>query len=156
MQWKQCRTCEQDFTGDMQLGLAEAHWEVVRGLAAEEAERLFAMGELARALQDCLGDYEAALPLLEECLAVTRRMVGDQHPNTLATIGNLADLHRAMGHLEQALALGTEALAVAEQGRIKRARRLVLRAVCLLELRGPGGKTVGAHAGGTTSLGGAE
>jgi hypothetical protein len=112
LQWQQCRTCEQSFTGDMQLGLAEAHWEMVQGLPAEDWERHDAMNGLALALQQCSHDYEAALPLLEECLAVARRVVGDEHPDTLAAISNLANLHREMGHLEQALTLGSETLAV--------------------------------------------
>jgi tetratricopeptide (TPR) repeat protein len=119
LQWQDCRTCEQSFTGDMQLGLAQAHWEILvqaaglgDGLPVEDWERLSAMNRLAGALQDCSRDYEAALPLLEECLVVARRVGGDEHPNTLTSIGNLADLHREMGDLEQALALGTEALAV--------------------------------------------
>jgi hypothetical protein len=112
LQCKQCRTCGQSFTGDMRLGLAQAHWEMVQGLPAEAVERRQAMNRLALALQLCSGDHEAARPLLEECLAVARRVGGDEHPNTLAAITNLASLHQVMGHLEQALALGTEALAV--------------------------------------------
>jgi tetratricopeptide (TPR) repeat protein len=111
LQWWQCQTCKQDFSGDMQLGLAEAHWETVRALPAEDRARRFAMTLLATALHSCSHNYEAALPLLEECLALNRRVDGDEHRNTLTAIGNLAELHRAMGHLEQALALGTEALA---------------------------------------------
>jgi hypothetical protein len=117
LQWKQCRTCEQRFTGDMRLGLAEAHWDIVQGLPADDADRHFAMSALAGALQQCSHDSEAALPLLEECLAVARRVGGDEHPATLAAIANLAQMHREMGHLEQALALGTEALAVLRRTR---------------------------------------
>jgi tetratricopeptide (TPR) repeat protein len=111
LQWWQCQTCEQDFTGDVQLGLAEARWEIVHGLPAEDGERRDAMNQLALALKNCSHEYEAALPLVEECLAVERRVGGDEDPNTLTAIGTLASLHRDMGHLEQALALGTEALA---------------------------------------------
>ena len=38
LQWEQCWTCEQRFTRDMQLGLAQAHWEIVQGLTAEDME----------------------------------------------------------------------------------------------------------------------
>jgi hypothetical protein len=110
--WRTCSTCKQYFTGDVQLGLAEAHWEIVRGLPAEHQDRLFAMGELARARQECSCDYEAALPLFEECLAVERRVRGDEHQSTLTTIASLANLHQVMGNLKQALALGTEGLAI--------------------------------------------
>jgi tetratricopeptide (TPR) repeat protein len=96
----------------MQLGLAQAHWEMVRGLPAETEERRVAMDRLATALQVCSRDYEGALPLFEECVAVDRCVCGDEHPDTLAAIANLAALHHEMGHLEQALALGTEVVAV--------------------------------------------
>ncbi len=48
--WRQWRTCEQDFTGAMEIGLAEAWWSRVAGLAAESLERLAAEANLAKAL----------------------------------------------------------------------------------------------------------
>ena len=43
--WSQCPTCKQDYTGELQLGLARARWELVRGRAVEDGERRDAMGE---------------------------------------------------------------------------------------------------------------
>jgi hypothetical protein len=108
--WQQCSTCKQDYTGELQLGLARAHWELVRGRAAEDAERRDAAVDLAAALQDAC-DFDGALPLFEETLAVERRISGDDHPNTLGCISNLANVHSSMDNHGLALPLYTEALA---------------------------------------------
>jgi tetratricopeptide (TPR) repeat protein len=108
--WYQCPTCKQDYTGELQLGLARARWELVRGRVAEDGERREAADDLARALQDA-GEFDGALPLYEEVLAVERRINGDDHPNTLTSISNLANLHSGMGTHDLALLLHTVALA---------------------------------------------
>jgi tetratricopeptide (TPR) repeat protein len=107
--WWQCPTCTQDYTGELQLGLARARWELVHGRAAEDVERREAARDLAMALQDA-HDFDGALPLFEEALAVERRINGDDHPNTLSCIGNLAALHSFMGNHDLALPLYTEVL----------------------------------------------
>ena len=48
--WWQCQTCEQTFTGAMQIGLAEAWRSRVAGQPAENVERLDAESLLANAL----------------------------------------------------------------------------------------------------------
>jgi tetratricopeptide (TPR) repeat protein len=108
--WYECPTCKQEYTGELQLGLARARWELVRGRAAEDAERREAADNLARALHDA-GDFEGALPLFEEVLAVERRINGDDHPATLDCINNLAPLHSDMGNHDLALSMYSEALA---------------------------------------------
>ena len=108
--WWQCPTCKQDYMGELQLGLARARWELVRARAVEDVERREAVDDLARALQDA-DDFEGALPLSVEALAVERRINGDNHPYTLGCISNLATLHVAMSNHELALPLHTETLA---------------------------------------------
>jgi tetratricopeptide (TPR) repeat protein len=108
--WWQCPTCKQDYMGELQLGLARARWELVRGREVEDAERCLASLELATAQQE-VGDFDGALPLFEEVLAVERRMRGDNHPHTLDVINNLATLHSAMGNHDLALPQYTEELA---------------------------------------------
>jgi tetratricopeptide (TPR) repeat protein len=108
--WSHCPTCKQVYTGEAKLGLARAHWELVRARPVEDQEWLQAGRQLAGALRD-EGDFEAALPLYEQGLAVQRRTSGDEDNKTLATMNNLALLHRAMGNPALALPLATEVLA---------------------------------------------
>jgi hypothetical protein len=108
--WWQCPTCKQDYTGELQLELARGRWELVRGRAVENGERCYAADDLAIALQ-VAGDFEGARPHVEEVLAVGRRMRGDEDPDTLSSIGNLASLHSDLGNHDLALPLHTEALA---------------------------------------------
>ena len=63
--WTSCPTCLQDFTGDMEIGLAKARWERVRARAPEDPERLFVANNLAVTLQECADDHQGALLLLE-------------------------------------------------------------------------------------------
>jgi tetratricopeptide (TPR) repeat protein len=108
--WWQCPTCKQDYTGELQLGLARARWELVRGRAAEDVEWCHAAIDLATALWDAR-DFDGALPLFEEVLAVARRFNGDDHSDMLTSISNLASLHSSMDNHDLALPLYTEALA---------------------------------------------
>jgi tetratricopeptide (TPR) repeat protein len=108
--WWQCPTCKQDYTGELELGLARAQWELVRGEGLDDHDRYRAANNFAVALHTAR-DYGGALPLFEEALAVQRRNEGDDHPNTLSSISNLATLHCVMGICDLALSLHTEALA---------------------------------------------
>lgn len=92
--WSTCPTCTQDFTGALQLGLAQASWELWRGKGVEDGRRLEAADRLAGALQTVAHDYPAALRLYEEVLAISRRVDGDDDSNTLISINNLAGLHQ--------------------------------------------------------------
>jgi tetratricopeptide (TPR) repeat protein/tRNA A-37 threonylcarbamoyl transferase component Bud32 len=56
------------------------------------------LAELYRAL----GLYDAALPLDEQALATRRRVLGDEHPDTLLSINNLGMLLEAQGKLPEA------------------------------------------------------
>jgi tetratricopeptide (TPR) repeat protein len=69
---------------------------------------------LARLLKDC-GRLSEAEPLLREQVEVRRRVVGDAHPNTLASISNLGQLLQARGDLDGAEPLLREALAVSRR-----------------------------------------
>jgi hypothetical protein len=101
--WWQCPTCKQDYTGELQLGLARARWELVRNRAGvEDGERRTAANDLAMALQHA-GDFEDALPLFEDALAMARCTNGDDHPDTLSCINNVAALHNYMGNHHLAL-----------------------------------------------------
>ncbi|WP_244940684.1 tetratricopeptide repeat protein [Actinoplanes teichomyceticus] len=50
-------------------------------------------------------------PLYEQALAGCRRVLGDDHPDTLASVNNLAGTFRAVGDLARAVLLFEQALA---------------------------------------------
>ena len=88
--WRQCQTCKQDFTGAMQIGLAEERWSRVRDQAEASAERLDAACVLANSLL-AQAKYAEAEQFQRELHAVEMRVLGAEHPDTLATAGNLAE-----------------------------------------------------------------
>jgi hypothetical protein len=92
--WFECATCGQDFTGAMQLGLAEAWWSKARRLPKKDEERLAAANNLAIALH-LHAKYPEAEKMLREVLAVQMRTIDREHENTLATKVNLA---RSLAH----------------------------------------------------------
>lgn len=109
--WTTCPTCTQEFTGEVDVGLARARWALVRERPAEDAERCFVAMNLAVTLKESAGDNAGALRLMEEVLAVRRRTLGDEDPATLDSITNLALQHTEMGHYSEALPLSEEAAA---------------------------------------------
>ena len=56
--------------------------------------------------------YEQASPLLHEVLNVGRRVLGEQHPDTLATLNNVAELYRRQNKYEEAESIFHQLLAV--------------------------------------------
>ena len=88
--WFTCQTCEQEFTGAMCIGLANAWWSQVRDRAEEDPERLAAAHNLAHSLSG-QGQHAEAEEMLREVLAVRKRVQGAEHPGTLTTASNLAN-----------------------------------------------------------------
>jgi tetratricopeptide (TPR) repeat protein len=80
---------------------------VAAGQADVECRMLNALAELFRNK----GEYDRALPLYEECLAKRKRVLGDNHPDTLISLGNLAFLFKTKGEYDRALPLYEECLA---------------------------------------------
>jgi hypothetical protein len=87
--WRKCQTCEQRFTGAMATGLVEAWWSRVCDRVEESRERLWAGHNLAWCRRSD-GQYADAERIGREVLAVTRRVLGEEHPDTLTSAGNLA------------------------------------------------------------------
>jgi len=108
--WVKCPTCKQEFTGTLNLELSRARWELCRSRPEADAERLMALGNLATAHQGS-GDLAAARPLFEEVVAVERRSLGNDHPDTLEDIGKLGAVLSGMGEHAEAQPLLEEALA---------------------------------------------
>eukprot|EP00964_Phaeocystis_antarctica_P163606 scaffold140063_cov127-Phaeocystis_antarctica.AAC.2 len=65
-------------------------------------------------LQD-MGQLEEARPLYKEALQGRKETLGDRHPDTLGSIGNMADLLRATGALVESEAALGNAVAVARE-----------------------------------------
>ena len=57
------------------------------------------------------GDYDRAQPLFEECLAKYKRVLGEDHPDTLSSLNNLANLFKNKGDYDRALPMYEECLA---------------------------------------------
>ena len=57
------------------------------------------------------GEFDRALPLLEECLAQNKRVLGDDHPRTLESLNNLAQLFLHKREYDRALPMYEECLA---------------------------------------------
>jgi tetratricopeptide (TPR) repeat protein len=69
------------------------------------------MSDLA-ALYIRRGRYDEAEPLVFEAYESQRRVLGDDHPDTLGTMSNLAELHVDRGRYEQAESLLLDALEI--------------------------------------------
>ena len=91
--WWTCQTCEQRFTGAMRIGLANAWWSQVRDRAEEDPERLAAAHNLATSLHG-QGKYAEAEEMLREVLAVQKRVLGAEHPDTLAAASDMLQATR--------------------------------------------------------------
>jgi hypothetical protein len=113
--WTTCSTCKQHFTGQLEVNLAQARWEDVKARPPEDRERLFVCMNFAVTLNESGGDQKGALVLLEEVTRIRRRKLGDDHPDTLDAITNLALLHTEMGCYEEALPLSMEVVASIRQ-----------------------------------------
>ena len=57
------------------------------------------------------GDYDRALPMVEECLAKKKRVLGEDHPDTLMSLNGLAGLFYSKGDYDRALPMVEECLA---------------------------------------------
>ncbi len=103
--WWECQTCEQCFTGAMRTGLGEAWWSRVCEQAEESKERLAAANNLAECRR-CDGQYAEAEGIEREVLGVTRRVLGEEHPQTLTSAGNLASRYAEECGQSSTVALG--------------------------------------------------
>lgn len=75
--------------------------EAIAMASADDRLRQTAMSNLALLVRDARRSDEA-IPLLEEVLAMSRRDLGDKHPDTLASAQNLAAAYLDEGRLEAA------------------------------------------------------
>ena len=102
--WYTCTTCKQQYTGAMQLGLAEALWERHRRKPARNQDRLAAQNLLAAAYM-AQGRHAEAEELFRELLAAFQRLAGADHENTLMVALNLGMALRNQGKNSEAEAV---------------------------------------------------
>jgi len=106
--WWECQTCEQNFTGAMRFGLAEAWWSRVckstvhrRSKCFVTEERLSAAGNLAVCRRE-QGKYAEAETIHREVLSMRRRVLGEEHPDTLTGASDLASSLSEQGKYAEA------------------------------------------------------
>ena len=111
--WWCCGTCKQNFTGAVQIGLARAWWVTVATNDEGDADRLADAGNLAHTYsQQGLASTPRRQTLQVAALAVQKRVLGEEHPNTLTAADNLAHTHSQQGKHAEAETLQVATLAV--------------------------------------------
>ena len=80
--------CNTLVVGLLREALVAQAWEVLGRLPAAKRATSVLINDLSRLLQD-MGQLEEARPLLEEALQASRETLGDRHPSTLTSIGNM-------------------------------------------------------------------
>jgi hypothetical protein len=109
--WWVCLTCEQQLTGAMRTGLAEASWSRVCVQAEESAERRCAVVNLADA-RVSQARYAEAERINREVLDVRRWVLGDVHPDTRMSACKLALALSYQGKYTDAERIEREVLSV--------------------------------------------
>ena len=89
------------------------YWPSRRG-AADPLEEAKALNQQAVELYQA-GRYQEALPLAQRALEINEKALGPEHPDTAASLNNLAGLYEAMGAYEKALPLYQRALKIREK-----------------------------------------
>jgi hypothetical protein len=90
MGWQVCMTCDQKFTGQMAMGLADVWWSAVKGFDEEDEERLIAGNVLASAL-DQRGRHAECEEMCRELRAVQHRMPGPDSVTAMNSAHLLGD-----------------------------------------------------------------
>ncbi|MET8083947.1 tetratricopeptide repeat protein, partial [Micromonospora sp. NPDC005237] len=89
------------------------HIDALTGTAPADArtpEQLH-LADRAATFRQGQGQYATAIAQFEQVLADCRRVLGDDHPNTLATGGNLAYAYQEVGRVDEAIPLFEQVLA---------------------------------------------
>ena len=106
--------CEQQFTGEMRDGLANAWLSQVCDRAEDDGGRLSAANNLADSLAR-QGKYDEAVAMEREVLAVRKRVLGAEHPDTLTAASNLAASLKSQEKYDEAEKMEREVLAVSKR-----------------------------------------
>ena len=104
MSYMRCPTCKQNFTGPVQLGLAQACLQRQVSKPAENETRLAAQSLLALALKHA-GKYEEALSLRREIYWVQRHSLGNNNLSTLISVREVGSLLSHLRRFDEATQL---------------------------------------------------
>jgi hypothetical protein len=109
--WWECHTGKQQFTGAMRTGLAEAWWarvrDAVEATVEETAERQSAAYNLGRSLFGG-AKYGEAERMFREVHRTSMRLLGAEHPETLACAGEIASCLSRQGNSAKAEQINLE------------------------------------------------
>jgi tetratricopeptide (TPR) repeat protein len=87
---------------------------VQQGGTGSERDLARALTALARLLED-KGHYAEAESLTQEALRIRERVLGGEHPDTLASVNNLAGLYESQGQYDEAEPMYQRVLAASER-----------------------------------------
>eukprot|EP00038_Savillea_parva_P027433 m.59523 g.59523 ORF g.59523 m.59523 type:complete len:517 (-) comp7898_c0_seq1:272-1822(-) len=87
--WVACGVCKGSFTGDVQLGLAEACYTRFKGRPKADEARLFAVHQRGVALRSHT-EFAAAVDHFREVHEIRMATLGPENPKTLTSADNLA------------------------------------------------------------------
>jgi tetratricopeptide (TPR) repeat protein len=87
--------------------------EYIKSVKSKEL-RINILNQLGQLEYD-LGKYKNALDYWEESLRTSRKVLGEEHPDTATSYGNLAGLYRSTGEYEKALPLYEKSLLIREK-----------------------------------------
>ena len=87
-------------------GLARAH--ELSGQPALQAQMLDVVGRV----ETQLGEYQRARPVLEEALALRRKLYGDEHPDVATSLEALGNVAYSQGDIAKAVAIRRQVLAL--------------------------------------------
>ncbi len=90
----------------LERGLARAH--ELSGQPALQAQMLDVIGRV----ETQLGEYQRARPVLEEALALRRRLYGDEHPDVATSLEALGNVAYSQGDLTEAVKIRRQVLAL--------------------------------------------
>ena len=85
--------------------------EITDAAAAGQHDTEYRLMSALGGLHRDQGNYGRALPLYEDCLARSRRILGEDHPDSLASLNNVASVCLSIGEYDRALHLYEECLA---------------------------------------------
>jgi Flp pilus assembly protein TadD/regulator of replication initiation timing len=88
--------------------------QVIAQVSTQDQEALAEAERLNQQVEELYqqGKYNEAIPLAEKALAIFKKVLGDNHPDTATSLNNLAALYQSQGRYSEAEPLYQQALAI--------------------------------------------